>query len=230
MAEKLLSIVVPAYNEESRIFEALKRMKKLDFSALGYSKEIVVVNDGSKDRTEQILKKERGIRLVSYSKNGGKGFALRKGFAAAKGSVICIQDADLEYEDVAIGRMLQELIAGADVVYGSRFKGNVLGMHFSHLFGNKLLTLATKTLFFSSVSDMETALKMFRAPVLKSLSLKSNSFDFEPEVTAKVLLSGYKIKEVAVKYYGRKKSEKKISWRDGIKALGVLVKCRLGLL
>jgi len=230
MKEKLLSIVIPAYNEQSRIAEAIKRVKNLDFSRQGYSKEIIVVNDGSTDRTENILRAQKGIIFVSYKKNRGKGFALREGFRRAKGEIICIQDADLEYEDAAIARMLSEVLSGAEVVYGSRFKGNVSGMHFSHLCGNKLLTLATKTLFFSSVSDMETALKMFRAPVLKSLTLKSNSFDFEPEITAKVLLGGHKIKEVPVKYYGREKREKKISWKDGVKALGVLVKCRAGLL
>jgi glycosyltransferase involved in cell wall biosynthesis len=230
MPNKLLSIVVPAYNEEDRIVEALKRLKALKFDSLDYKKEIIVVNDGSKDKTKKILLKEKGIVLINLPKNRGKGFALRKGFQIAKGDVICIQDADLEYADSSLKTMLKEIVRGENVVYGSRFKGKFENMSKLHLFGNKFLTISTKLLFFSNVSDMETALKMFRAHVLKSIKIKSNSFDFEPEVTAKVLMAGHKIKEIPVKYVARHKAEKKISWVDGLKAFGVLLKCRLKLL
>jgi glycosyltransferase involved in cell wall biosynthesis len=226
----LLSIVVPAYNEEDRIAQALKRLKNLKFNDLGFKKEIIVVNDGSKDKTKSILLKQKGIVLINLPKNRGKGYALRQGFKAAKGEVICIQDADLEYADSSIRTMLKEMNKGADVVYGSRFKGKFENMSKLHLFGNKFLSISTKILFFSNVTDMETALKMFRAPILKSIKIKSNSFDFEPEVTAKVLMAGHKIKEIPVKYNAREKAEKKISWKDGLKAFLVLIKCRVGLL
>jgi glycosyltransferase involved in cell wall biosynthesis len=223
----IVSIVVPAFNEEARIKQALEEIKKVDFGAEGFGREIIVVNDGSTDKTLEIIKGVSGVRVVSYAKNRGKGFALRSGFAVARGSVIAVQDADLEYPAGNLRLLLRELLRGQDVVYGSRFKGNPSGMSFTFYFGNVLLSLLTSLLFRRRITDMETCQKLFWRRLLDKIELRANGFDIEPELTAKFLKRGFKIKEVPIPYKARRKKEKKISVADGIKAAFVLLWVRL---
>ena len=161
MAE-MISIVVPAFNEESRIAQAVYDLKKISFAVCGFKKEIIVINDGSTDKTGEILKKVKGITLISYKKNMGKGYALRKGFGAARGSVVAVQDADLEYDPKDIVLLLGEILKGSDVVFGSRFLGNPKEMSFIFFFGNKVLSTLTTLLFGQRITDMETCQKVFK--------------------------------------------------------------------
>ena len=227
--KKLISIIVPAYNEESRIKQALEQLKKVSFSSIGFAKEIIVVNDGSKDRTEDVLKKVQGIKLISYKQNQGKGFALRQGFAQAKGEVIAVQDADLEYDPDDIVVLLKELLAGQDVVYGSRFFKKPEKMSFTFYFGNKFLSVLTSLLFGQRITDMETCHKVFRKSALQGIELKANGFDIEPELTGKFLKRGLRIKEIPISYQAREKAEKKINVMDGIRAAFTLVKIWVGV-
>ncbi len=225
--KKLVSIVVPAYNEESRIVQALNEIKKVSFAKQGFAKEIIVINDGSTDRTLEILKKIPAIRLLSHSKNRGKGFSLRQGFKAAAGSVIAIQDADLEYNPKNIETILGQLLKGNNVVYGSRFLGKPENMSFTFYFGNRLLSLWTSLLFGQRITDMETCQKVFRKSALDKIALKANGFDIEPEITARFLKHGFRIKEIPISYQARQKAEKKINVMDGIKAAFILLKIRI---
>ena len=226
MAEKIVSIVMPAFNEGGRIQAALSELQKVSFNGLGYGKEIIVVNDGSTDGTEAILKKAKGIRLVSYSKNRGKGFALRQGFAKAKGEVVAIQDADLEYDAGNLVLLLKEILKGEKAVYGSRFMGEISNMSRSHYFGNRFLSFSTSLLFGQSITDMETCQKMLGKSTLDSLMLSADGFDIEPEITARTLMQGITIKEIPIAYTAREKAEKKINILDGLKALFVLLRLR----
>jgi glycosyltransferase involved in cell wall biosynthesis len=196
-------------------------------------KEIIVVDDGSTDGSREILQEEaaRGdLRVFYHPSNQGKGAAVRTAFGQASGDFLVIQDADLEYDPREYRALLQPLLEGrADVVYGSRFRGGpTKTMFFSHMLGNRFLTLVTNILYDTILSDMETCYKCFRAEVIRDIPLRARGFEFEPEVTAKVLKRGHRIYEVPISYTGREFHEgKKISpWRDGLKAVWSLIKYR----
>ena len=245
-----LSILIPAYNERQTIQGILARVRAVDLvveaqdGSLDYSlpadakglvrleKEIIVVDDGSTDGTRDILQREAGqedVRVFFHETNQGKGAAVRTAIQHATGDILLIQDADLEYDPRDYPALLQPIIEGrADVVYGSRFLGGPRkAMLFWHAAGNKLLTFITNILYDAILSDMETCYKVFRSDVIKDIPLHARRFEFEPEVTAKVLKRGYRIYEVPITYTGREYEEgKKITWRDGPLALWTLIKYR----
>lgn len=223
-----LSVVIPVFNERNTVGEAIRRVRE---APLPIDREIIVIDDGSDDGTRDILNRLRDstVRVISYPNNRGKGAAVRRGIEEAKGDVIVVHDADLEYDPRDFGKLLRPLLEGqARVVYGSRFTGERRNMFFWHWVGNRFLSLVTNVLYNTTLSDMETCYKMFDAELLRSLRLTANRFEFEPEVTAKVLRLGERIWEVPITYAGRELHEgKKITWRDGIPALKVLVTIRL---
>ena len=222
-----LSVIMPVYNEVATIHTILERVR-----ATPIEKEIIVVDDGSTDGTRDVLRDEmteKETRVLFHAHNRGKGAAVRTGISEATGDIILIQDADLEYDPRDYPALLAPIEEGrAKVVYGSRFLGGPRkAMLFWHAVGNKLLTLVTNVLYDSILSDMETCYKVFSSDVLKSLPLRAERFELEPELTAKVLKRGYRIYEVPISYTGREFEEgKKITWRDGFKALWTLVKYR----
>jgi glycosyltransferase involved in cell wall biosynthesis len=200
-------------------------------------KEIIVVDDGSRDRTAAIVQELLGeladVRLIVEPRNAGKGSAVRRGIRETAGDVVVIQDADLEYDPADLATLLGPILDGhADVVYGTRLRGGEpqRAHLFWHYAGNRLLSLLTGVLYNTTLSDMEVGYKAFRGDLLRSLRLVSDDFRFEPEVTAKVLRTpGIRVYEVPVSYYGRTFAEgKKITWRDGVKALGALIRFRFG--
>ncbi|NDJ36917.1 MAG: glycosyltransferase family 2 protein [Chloroflexi bacterium] len=218
---------MPAYNEVNTIEEIVQRV--LD---TGLVYELIIVDDGSTDGTREILdgwREHDTIRVHFHEKNSGKGAAVRTGFDKATGEVIIIQDADLEYDPRDYKDLLQPIEEGrADVVYGSRFLGKpARKMNFWHRAGNTFLTLVANVLYNLDLTDMETCYKMFRAEVVRDMPIKASRFELEPELTARVAKSGYRIYEVAISYYGRDFDEgKKITWRDGFPALWTLIKYR----
>ncbi len=222
-----LSVIVPAYNEEATIEASLRRALDVE---LPIEREVIVVDDGSSDRTAAIVESmtDPELRLLRQPQNQGKGAALRRGFDEATGDLIVVHDADLEYDPRDWGEMLRPLQEGAaDVVYGSRFTGERRNMMFWHWIGNRFLSLLTNALYNTTISDMETCYKMMDAARLKQLNLTANRFDIEPEITAKLLRTGSRIYEVPIRYTGREMHEgKKISWRDGIPAVTTLLKLR----
>jgi glycosyltransferase involved in cell wall biosynthesis len=224
-----LSIIMPVYNECETLSEILGQVRAVELANI--EKEIIVVDDGSTDGSRDILTEEAKARdlLVLYHKqNRGKGAAVRTAIEHASGDLILIQDADLEYDPRDYPTLIQPIIEGrVTVVYGSRFLGPRKAMLFWHMLGNKLLTLTTNILYNAILSDMETCYKCFRADIVKDLPLRSRRFEFEPEVTAKVLKRGHRIFEVPISYYGREYHEgKKISWRDAPLAFWTLIKYR----
>ncbi len=223
-----LSVVIPVFNERNTVGEAIRRVRD---APLPIDREIIVIDDGSDDGTRDILNRLRDstVRVISYPNNRGKGAAVRRGIEEAKGDVIVVHDADLEYDPRDFGKLLRPLLEGqARVVYGSRFTGERRNMFFWHWVGNRFLSLVTNVLYNTTLSDMETCYKMFDAELLRSLRLTANRFEFEPEVTAKVLRLGERIWEVPITYAGREVREgKKITWRDGFPALKILVATRL---
>ena len=225
----LLSVIVPVFNERGTVAEILRRMRSV---SLPLELEIIVVDDGSTDGSDQVLAalKDSTVRVIRHSTNKGKGAAVRSGLRAARGDLLLIQDSDLEYDPDEWTKLLEPLLKGkADVVYGSRFTGERKNMMLMHWIGNRFLCLVTNVLYATTLSDMETCYKLFRRTVLSGITLRANRFDFEPEITAKVLRSGYRIYEVPISYAGREFSEgKKITWRDGLAALWTLVYCRFG--
>jgi glycosyltransferase involved in cell wall biosynthesis len=229
-----LSIIVPFYNEAKTIEECLKRVKKAKLNP-GWQKEIIVINDGSIDSSKfkvqraKLQFKIKNLKIVSYQKNRGKGYAVRQGLKKATGDYVLIQDADLEYDPVDYLKLLGPLSEKkAQVVYGSRFLGERKSMFFWHMLGNQFLSLMTNILYNSTLSDMEVGYKLFPTKLIKSLQLKENCFGFEPEVTAKILRKGIRIYEVPISYSGREYREgKKITWRDGLKAGWFLLKYRI---
>ena len=222
-----LSVIIPVYNEVQNITEILKRVQ-----ATGLPWEIVIVDDGSTDGTRDILKELDGkdkIRVILHEKNQGKGAAVRTGFSEAKGDVFLIQDADLEYDPRDYPAILSPIEEGiADVVYGSRFLGAARrSTMFWHMIANKLLTLATNILYNNILTDMETGYKVFRREVLDGITIHSNSFNFEPEFTAKILKKKVRIFEVPITFNPRDYSDgKKIKIHDAFEAIWALLKYR----
>lgn len=223
-----ISIVIPIYNERETLLKILEKVERAD--TLGLEKEIILVDDGSKDGTRDILKTlESKYRVIYHSKNQGKGGALRTGFGYAKGDIILIQDADLEYNPEEYPKLIQPILENrADAVYGSRNLKNNPRFRKSYYWGGILISWLTNLLYGSNLTDVCTCYKAFKAPVLKSFQLKSNGFDFDVEVTAKALKKKYKIIEVPINYYPRKIEEgKKIRPRDGLIAIWKILKYRL---
>ncbi len=231
-----LSVLIPVYNEERTLEEVVRRVRSIELP-----KEIILVDDGSKDRSREILTRlqkesERApdplneIRVFLQPHNQGKGAAIKVALDHARGEVIIIQDADLEYDPHDYPALLEPIERGlADVVYGTRFAGG--GAHrvlfFWHSLGNRMLTLVSNMLTNLNLSDMEVGYKMFRAEVLKSIRLESNRFGFEPEVTLKLAKKGYRFYEVPISYHGRTYQEgKKITWKDGVSALYFMFRFR----
>jgi glycosyltransferase involved in cell wall biosynthesis len=221
-----VSVIIPAYNEVKTILEVVRRVQEQPFS-----KEIIIVDDCSTDGTWDLLAQTplpNNVRVLRHPKNMGKGAGIRTGVQAATKDIIIIQDADLEYNPSDFPIVLRPILDGvADVVYGSRFLGIHRSFMLHHYLGNRFLSIVTNVLYNNMLTDMETGYKAFRAPVIKSVRIRSNRFDFEPEITAKVLKQGYRIYEVPIYYAGRDYAEgKKITWRDGFAALWALVRFR----
>ena len=229
-----LSIVIPAYNEERTIHLILDKVRQVTMPA-GWQKEIIIVNDCSKDNTEGAIKKYMGehpdfpMRYIAHEVNKGKGAALHTGIAFASGEYTIIQDADLEYDPEEYKILLIPVMKGfADVVYGSRFMGGNPHriLFFWHSIGNKFLTRISNIFTNLNLTDMETCYKLFRSDIIKSLPLQEKRFGFEPEVTARISrVKDVRIYEVGISYYGRTYAEgKKIGWRDGVRAIYCILK------
>ena len=226
LADPLLSVVMPAFNEKDTIEEIIRRVR-----AVPLRTQLIVVDDCSTDGTRDILgrlQRELGFTLLLQPQNMGKGAALRRGFEAVHGDLVVIQDADLEYSPEEFPQLIELICQGrADVVYGSRFLGRHRVFLFTHYAGNRLLTFLTNVLYNTMLTDMETCYKVMRAEVLRSMTLNSNGFGIEPELTAKIFKRGYRVYEVPITYDGRGYDEgKKIGWRDGVVALWVLLRYR----
>ena len=224
-----LSIIIPVYNEEKTIKQVIEKVKNVKLKE--FSKEIIIVEDCSTDKTREILKnlKDYSLKIFFHDINKGKGAAVRTGLKNSTGEIILIQDADLEYNPEEYPKLLKPFEdKNVKVVYGSRLeviRKNLSKMYKLHYFGNLILTLLTNILYGTKISDMETGYKVFRKEVMENMNLKSRRFDLEPEITAKILKRGYKIHEVPIGFNGRKFAEgKKITWVDGLKAAYYLLK------
>ncbi|MCX7966261.1 MAG: glycosyltransferase family 2 protein [Syntrophorhabdaceae bacterium] len=229
-----LSIIVPVFNEKNTIEEVIKRV-----SSVAYEKEIIIVDDGSTDGTKTCLEeiKKRAsqdghgnLKIIFHEKNMGKGAAIRTGLKYATGDIIIIQDADLEYDPKDYPVLLEPILEDkADVVYGSRFLGGPHRvLYFWHYVGNKIITLLSNMFTDLNLTDMETGYKVFRRDAIKDIEIKSNRFGFEPEITAKVAKKGLRVYEVPISYYGRSYEDgKKITWKDGVKAVFTILKYNL---
>jgi len=232
-----LSIVIPAYNEERTIRQVIDAVRGIDLVSLGVSldRELVIVDDGSKDGTRDLLSEYESapdVRVILHDRNRGKGAALRTAFSNLTGDIVIIQDADAEYDPAEYPTLLEPIVTNrADVVYGSRLSGGrpQRVYMFWHLIGNRVLTLMTNVMFNSTLTDMETGYKVFRREVVDSFDLRENDFRIEPEMTAQVLRNpNLRVYELPISYYGRTYEEgKNITWRDGIKAVSTLIRCRL---
>lgn len=227
-----LSVVIPVFNEAGTLARLVEKVAETD---VGMQKDLVLVDDGSTDGSRQLLEEiGRGHpqwKVICHPRNRGKGAALRTGFAAAEGDLVLVQDADLEYDPRDYPALIQPILDGhADVVYGSRFLGG--GPHrvvfFWHYLGNRLLTTLSNMMTDLNLTDMEVCYKVFRREVLQGLSLREDRFGFEVEITAKVARGQWRIYEVPIAYYGRGYAEgKKITWRDGFRALWCILKYRV---
>ena len=224
-----ISVVMPVYNEVKTVRELIKRVEEVDLE-----KEIIIVDDCSTDGTRNILKgveRNPGIKVLYHDKNMGKGAALRTGFKQITGNIVIIQDADLEYNPQEYHKLIRPIMDGrADVVYGSRFitteERRVL--LFWHSLGNSFITFISNMFTNLNLTDIETCYKVFKAEVLRSLTIEENRFGFEPEITAKIAKKRYRIYEIGISYSGRDYSEgKKIGWKDGIRAIWCILKYNL---
>jgi glycosyltransferase involved in cell wall biosynthesis len=227
---ELLSIIVPVYNEVRTILAVIERLQAIE---LPVAREILIVNDGSTDGTGQVLEtgigdRGPGIRVIHVSPNAGKGAAIRRGFSEACGTIVAIQDADLELDPQQLSALVTPIVRGeAAVVYGSRFLAGRPAAPWLTIAANRALTATTNLLFGSSITDMETCYKIMRADIARSLRLDANRFDIEPQITARLLRGGHRIYELPVKFDPRSRAQgKKIGWRDGVRAIEVLVKER----
>jgi glycosyltransferase involved in cell wall biosynthesis len=224
---RTLSVVVPVYNECSTVAEIIRRAQA---SSVPLVIDVTVVDDASTDGTDKVLAAlaDSTVRVVTHEQNMGKGAAIRTALRHVEGDLVLIQDADLEYDPDDWPRLLEPILKHkAAVVYGSRFTGERKNMLLLHWIGNRFLSLVTNVLYSSTLSDMETCYKLFDRRVLQGMVLVSNRFDFEPEITAKVLRRGYRIYEVPISYAGREMDEgKKITWRDGFGAMKALIRFR----
>lgn len=243
-----LSIVIPVYNERAFVEEVLRRVQA---QPLPIEREIIVVDDHSTDGTRELLEALarraaagetsaeatdgkgpiplHNLRVLFHSRNQGKGAAVRSGFAEARGDILLVQDADLEYDPRDYPRLLEPILAGhADVVYGTRFFGGTQRVHyFWHYVGNAFITLLSDALTNLKLTDMECGYKVFRREILQGIQIRSNRFGFEPEITAKVAKKKARVYEVPISYFGRTYEEgKKITWRDGLKAIFTIIRYR----
>lgn len=221
-----LSIIIPVFNEAHTVETLIRRVE-----AVKIEKEIIIVNDGSTDSTEEILEKinSRNIKILNHQHNMGKGASIRTALKEASGDIIIIQDADLEYPPEQYPEVIKPIIDGnADVVYGSRFLGTHRVFMGGHYLGNKLVTFLTNVLYNTMLNDMETGCKVFKRDVLKDIKIHSNRFEFEAEITAKIFKRKLRVVEMPVIYYGRGYEEgKKIKWTDAIPTIWALIKYRL---
>jgi glycosyltransferase involved in cell wall biosynthesis len=222
-----LSVIVPVFNERNTVAEIVRQMRAVE---LPVEREIVIVDDGSGDGTRDVLSQlaDSTVHVVLHPHNRGKGAAVRTGLAQVTGDLVLIQDADLEYDPDDWPKLLAPILKGrAEVVYGSRFTGERRNMLFLHWIGNRFLSLLTNVLYNTTLSDMETCYKLFDRELIDSIDLRSERFDFEPEITAKILRRGIRIYEVPISYSGREFDEgKKITWQDGVVAVKTLIKYR----
>lgn len=219
-----LSVIMPVYNEKDTIRTIVEKVK-----AVPIEKELIIVDDCSTDSTTEILQTlcSQQVKVIRHSENKGKGAAVRTGLRHASGDIVIIQDADLEYDPGEYPKLISPILEGeAEVVYGSRFMGKKTP-YSQHYWANRFLTLLMNLLYCSSLTDMEVCYKVFRADIIKSIQIKSNRFDLEPEITAKVLKRKYRIFEVPVSYVRRSRKEgKKIGWKDGLAAVYTLIRFR----
>jgi glycosyltransferase involved in cell wall biosynthesis len=227
MRAKKLSIIIPAYNEEKTLPAVLKKISSTRFPI---KTEIIMIDDASKDGTLQVLRKSKikDLKVLSHKKNKGKGAAIKTGIKKATGDIIAIQDADLEYDLNEINRLILPIMKGEErVVYGSRFLGKGKQGKLTFYLGNRFLSFFTSLLYFRKITDMETCQKVFSKEIIKSVKIESDRFDFEPEITSKILRQGIRIKELPISYNPRTAQQgKKIKVRDGFVALYKLLKYR----
>jgi glycosyltransferase involved in cell wall biosynthesis len=235
---KLLSVIIPVYNEERSVAKLINTVLAVDLSELGLEKELIIINDASTDKTLESLAVFSGhpqIKIISHPRNKGKGGALQTGFSAAGGDISIVQDADLEYDPAEYIKILKPIVDGkADVVFGSRFAGGEAHrvLYYWHSVGNKFLTKLSNMLSNLNLTDMETCYKAMRIDILRRITLHENRFGFEPEITAKVArlakTENIRIFEVGISYNGRTYSEgKKIGWKDGFSAIRCILKYNL---
>lgn len=231
----LLSVVIPVYNEKSTLREIIRQVLA---APIDLRRELIVVDDCSTDGTSALCDAlpetfpGAPIRVFKHARNQGKGAALRTGFAQAKGDIVLVQDADLEYSPTDYPRLLQPILDGrADVVYGSRFAGGEAHrvLYYWHSVGNRFLTTLSNMFTDLNLTDMETCYKVFRTEVLRSIAIRSNRFGVEPELTAKVARGRWRVYEVGISYSGRSYEEgKKITWKDGLKAIYSIIRFAAG--
>ena len=228
---KKISIIIPVYNEKDTLAECVRRVLAVELPA---EKELIIVNDASTDGSDKVIEElcqkniHHAIKVISHSRNKGKGAALRSGFAEVSGDIVIVQDADLEYDPNDYPRLLKAILDGrSDVVYGSRFIGSEEKrvLYYWHYLGNKFLTTFSNMCTNLNLTDMETCYKVFRREVIDKLDIKSRRFGVEPEITAKIAKAGWRIYEVGISYSGRTYKEgKKITWKDGLVAIITIIR------